>query len=773
MSHAQQYDNSSNEGWQDLISWNGELYDPFFQGETNYTQAQGGSFSADSQLSGSYTSEPPYLVSKAPSVTDLPPSLDYTPVSASPSVLDEQSSLNYAYIASPSLDKATTSPLAVPRETQFYGSFGASDNALLSPLADIAESIILDTRYDRIPETFSLSTGSQESTAETVFNPHVTGSSHSFSGLDMRASRAFSTWHAWSDQPRIIEPIPEDDGGRTEAMPIPIPQSLSQSYNITSPSYPSYSPYPRSDGGFELHSHSRAIAIPDAARRPASYNSRTNNSGSVRRVATTPSLSPAASRHPRAIALSRSASLSRRKSSTPSPTSDSYGWVSYQPNPLTNKLSPITTDGLSGRAQKGRKKALTPEQRRDAALMRIVRACSNCQKRKEKCDPGMPCKACLEHYKGDLVNHPCRGHTLSDLSGAFLSDRLGWHPTARNLESFIPTRHFKILTDTSYTVPINFGFGPAFPVSVNAIELDDHPLVHDHIVYSWPPEPFSGPPHRHAVLPAVLCADAQANLLQTLDSHLSLLVTQHFHNFPLYCSPLRILREVCMFSCSLPKNTLHYRVLHDALKLLVLVHVGGDITLPSLSESWVLAQLISSTMTIAEDLTPTPCFIRSQFGAAMPNLAHDLMKRVLSSLEQFLLNKDCDEWPIAVAVLITVLMTIESVHYHAAKLPYHNFYDETNAAIAEEDLTVNEQGVSELLDFYKACFSGCHARLRLDWEGESSQPHTPADKFIAGLQAAIRQANDEGYLTQKSKATRGDDDMGYFFDRLVVRLLKQ
>lgn len=228
-----------------------------------------------------------------------------------------------------------------------------------------------------------------------------------------------------------------------------------------------------------------------------------------------------------------------------------------------------------------------------------------------------------------------------------------------------------------------------------------------------------------------------------------------------------------MFSCSLPKNTLHYRVLHDALKLLVLVHVGGDITLPSLSESWVLAQLISSTMTIAEDLTPTPCFIRSQFGAAMPNLAHDLMKRVLSSLEQFLLNKDCDEWPIAVAVLITVLMTIESVHYHAAKLPYHNFYDETNAAIAEEDLTVNEQGVSELLDFYKACFSGCHARLRLDWEGESSQPHTPADKFIAGLQAAIRQANDEGYLTQKSKATRGDDDMGYFFDRLVVRLLKQ
>jgi hypothetical protein len=765
MSHAQ-YGDSPNEGWQDLVSWDGELYDPFFQGETGYTEAQGGSFGADSQLSTSYTSEPQYLVSMTPSITDIPPSLGYTPVSASPSILDGQSPFSYAYSASPSLDKPTTSPLAIPHESQYYGSFGGSDNALLSPLGNVTESLILDTRYERIPEAFASPTDSLQSTTETVFNPHVAGSSHSFSGLDVRASRAFSNWRALSDQPRIIEPIAEDDGGRAEALPIPIPQSLSQSYNMMSPSHP------RSDGGFELHSHSNAIAIPDATRRPASYNHRTNNSVSTRRVSTALSVSPAAaSRHARAVALSKSVSLSRRKNSTPSPTSDSYGWVAYQPNPLTNKLAPVATEGMSGRAQKGRKKALTPEQRRDAALMRIVHACSNCKRRKEKCDPGMPCKACLEHYRGDLVKHPCRNHTLSDLSGAFLSDRLGWHPTARSLESFL-AHQFKILTDVPYTVPLNFGFGPAFPVSVNVVQLDNHPLVHDHIVYSWPPTPFSGPPHKHAVLPAVLTPDAQANLLKTLDSHLSLLVTHHFNAFPLFCSPLRILREVYIFSRSLPTNSAHYRVLHEALKLLVLVHVGGDITLPSRSESPVLTQLICSTMDIAEDLTPTPCFIRSQFGAIMPGLAHHIMKNVLSSLEQFLLNKDCDEWPIALAVLITVLMTVESVHYHAAKLPYHNMYGSTNPSIAEEDLVLNEQGVSELLDFYKACFSGCHARLRLDWDGESSQSHAPADKFIAGMQAAIRQANDEGYLAQKSKVARQDDDMSYFFDRLVARLLK-
>ena len=393
------YISSPNESWQDLVDWDDELYDPFFQGETSYTGAQGGSYVVDHQLSESYTSEPTYLVSAPPSVADGPPSLEYT-VSAPPSILDGQSSYGQVNVTSLSFDTISTSPLAVQADSQYFGSFGACDNSLLSPLGTISDSPILDTRYERIPETFT--SGSLESTTETVFNPHVTDSSHSFSGLDVRASRLFSNLGTWAEQPRIIEPIAEDDSGRAEVEPIAIPHPFSQSYN---PALPSYR---RSDGEYDLHSRSRAIAIPDATYGPTSYNNRPTVSTSARRAPPILSVSPVASRYPRSATLSRSASLSRRKTSTPSPSPDSYGWVSYHPNPLTHRLAPTSTEGMTGRAPKGRKRALTAEQRRHAALMRIVGACSNCQLRKERCDPSTPCRACLEHYKGDLANHPCR-----------------------------------------------------------------------------------------------------------------------------------------------------------------------------------------------------------------------------------------------------------------------------------------------------------------------------------------------------------------------------
>ncbi|KAF1836590.1 hypothetical protein BDW02DRAFT_493181 [Decorospora gaudefroyi] len=760
MSHNH-HDNLPNESLQNLLSLDDELYDPFFQGELRYPGAHDGSCSGSYELS-----EQPYLVSATPSVADGPPSLDYT-VSAPPSFLEESSSFGQACETSLSFDTIATSPLAGQDEGQYVGSLGACDSALLSPLGQINESPILDTRYERIPNTFASSTGSFESTTETIFNPHITGSSHHFSGLDVRASQAFSNVGTWADQPRVVE----NDGSRAEVAPIDIPQSLPPSYNSVPSNYRQFY------GSHEQHT--RAITITEGARThgPRSYNSRLASSPSTQRVPLMLSISPITSRHPRSAALSRSTSRSQRKVVTPSPTSESYGWVSYQPNPATNKLAPTSTEGLPGRAPRGRKRGLTAEQRSHAALMRIVGACSNCQRRKEKCDPGTPCRACLEYYKGELVNHPCRDHVLSDLSAVFLSDHLGWHPTARSLESFVDPSKFSVSTGITYTVPLCFGFGPKFPVSVHALQLIDHePLVHEHIIYSWPPEPVSGPPHKDAVLPAVLTDDAKSKLVQTLDSHLSQLVTHHFRSFPLYCSPLRILREVYIFSRSVPTSSPHCRTLHQALKLLVLVHIGGDITLPSRSESLILDQLVRNTMDLPDGLDPKPCFIRSQFGAIMPGLALMLMKEVLSSLEQLLLNKDCDEWPIALAVLITILMTVESIHYHATKLPYHNQYDTARSANTEKDFSVDDQGVRELLVFYSACFSGCHARLRPDWEGESTRScaHNdvrPEDIFIESLREAIRKASGAGYLAKKASEKRGHGDMGYFFDRLVARLV--
>lgn len=54
------------------------------------------------------------------------------------------------------------------------------------------------------------------------------------------------------------------------------------------------------------------------------------------------------------------------------------------------------------------KEGLTMEQREQTALVRMIGACGNRQKCKEKCDPGNPCRQYLEHYKDGLVIHPRR-----------------------------------------------------------------------------------------------------------------------------------------------------------------------------------------------------------------------------------------------------------------------------------------------------------------------------------------------------------------------------
>jgi hypothetical protein len=399
MSHPQD-GTPPNQGWLDLVAWDEELYDPIFHGETSFAGTQGGGYAADYQLSQSYTSDPSYLVSAPPSIVGGPSSLGYA-VSAPPSILGGQSSFEQAYGTSQSFGTPTTSPLGGQQDGQYFGSFGACDDTFLSPLGHIPDLPVLDTRYDRIPNTFGPSTNTFESTEETVFNPYVAGTSHSFSGLDVKASQVLNVG-TWADQPHVIEPIAENDESRDEVAPISISQPLSQSYNSALPSYR------RADGSYG-HSQSRAITIPGSTRRPTSYNNRGLSSPSTHMAPPALSVSPGATRHPRSVTLSRSTSQARRKLATPSPTSDTYGWVSYHPDPSTNKLAPTSTEGLPGRAR-GRKKGLTAEQRSHAALMRIIGACSNCQRRKEKCDPGTPCKACLEYYKEDLVNNPCRDH---------------------------------------------------------------------------------------------------------------------------------------------------------------------------------------------------------------------------------------------------------------------------------------------------------------------------------------------------------------------------
>lgn len=751
--------NSSVESWDEFVAWDvDEFYDPLFGNDLSLQGSQGEGFSPNYHLSESVISEQPYLVSAPPSVIDGTPSLDFT-VSAPPSNFGNSSSYGQIYCSSPSFDTNTTSPLLGIGEAQYFGSFDACDSRL-SPTINRQESPIIDTQYERI---LGSSNGSLETTTETVFNPHVAGSLHSFSGLDVRATQILNAGSWMVEQPQIIEPIPEADEQYAVAVPIAIPQNQSQTFSH------SIGPYPHS----ETHEHlirSRAVTIPQGSRRPASYNPR---------VPPILSGSPTSYRRPRNnLSRSNSRNEGRRKMHTPSPTTpENFGWISYNMNSQTNRLAPTSTEGPQGRVLRGRKKGLTAEQRSHAALMRNVGACSNCKRRKEKCDPGTPCRSCLDHYKGDLVNHPCRDRVLSDLSTAILSDRLGWHPTARPIKTFVAPNTFDISRGIVYTIPLQWGFGPELMIPVNAVHIEDEQTqFHEHIIYDWPPGSSQGARHTHIVLPAMLTDEAVSSLMQTLDKHLTDLVMHNFNMFPLYKSPLQILREVYIFFRNLHHQSPHKRTLLQALKLLVLVHIGGDITLPPPQSNTNLSQLMRDTMAIASDDAPTPCFIRSQFGSVMPGLALAYLKQVLTSLERLLLNRDSEDWPITLALLLTVLMTVESVHYHAAKTPYHHSFDTTPVSNMEEDLRLSDDLVSTLLDYYKACFIGCHSRLRPDWEGEPVSAHqvgaSSSDVFIEGLRTAMKNASSAGgYLSRKAVERREGDDMGHFFDRLVGSLL--
>lgn len=538
---------SREEDWQTLIAWDGEIYDPLFQGDVGYTADEfKPAFAASLRTAESVASDQPHEPELATSA-DAHSSFEYA-FSAPPSVVEGLGSFGQEH---PWLDASpvTTSTSPLVRDRPNFDSF----EEILSPLQTSNKQFLSDVQSCD-------SSGSYQTAAPPILNPYLPGSPHSFSGRDVTASQAFSNLGSWVES--SFEPIQELE--REGAIPIPIPQGrLGGSNNA-------FSPRLQTQELPQQPSRSRAITIPH------SHRSRPMNSQQWDHwVPPVLSPSPEAKRFPRSVPLMRSTSRSERKPrsrmTTPSPTSSAFTWVSYKPN-ATHRLVPNVS---RERRHRGRVGALNPEQRAGAALMRKFGSCSNCKKRKEKCDQGTPCKACLNYYKGDLINHPCRARLLSDLSSAFLAERLGWHPTSRPLDSFVSSDSYHISTGFTYFVPLSFGFGPALHVHVHALRVEKvESLCHEHVIYSWPPDSTPPDVHNNAVLPAVLTKEAETSLKQTLDDHLSLLVKHHFRYFPLFCSPLYILKDVYVFYRSLPVNTPYSRLLHQALKLLVLVSVA-------------------------------------------------------------------------------------------------------------------------------------------------------------------------------------------------------
>lgn len=755
----QSYTVTPTEEWQDYILWEDD-------GFKNPTVTRGDirhSF-LGTGVSGI---ESPYVTSAPPSNYGEPSSFECN-VSAPPSITGGASSYGQPYGTSPTFSSTATSPLVGRDELRYYGSFGGCDD-LLSPLHAITESPLIDTTRDRI---FS-STSSLATTAGRVFNPHLAGSSHSFSEQDMVTSQILtSNSGTWADQAWTGEAIPEGDenGVSTATAPIPILRAQTQSF---SNSFESFSPSQSFYDG-----RTRAITIPQPNLKITSHSAKASRNRWTPNAPPILSTSPISHRRPRSATLSRSSSRAeqRKVRASPSPTSaQSLGFVMMQMDSQSGRMAAASSsEGSQGRVAKGRKKGLEPKQRNEAALMRIIGSCSNCKKRKEKCDPGTPCQSCLKHFKGDLINNPCRNQSLANLAMAFLSDQHAWHPTERSIESLITPREFSVATNITYKIPVHFGFGLPMSLDVSPILLQDRQsLVHEHLVYAWPPRSSTTTTHTQAVLPAILSPTTVSGLEQILDNHLERLVLSEFKAFPPYVSPLRILHKVYTFFRSLSRSSDASRLLLQALKLLVLVHVGGDITLPRQSEDVALSQLIRSTMNVADDYRPSPCFIRSQFGAMMPKLADRLMREVLLRLEGILASRNSEYWPLALATNIVLLMTVESIHYHAAKLPYHDAYDCNHVSASTDNSESDENAVATMLAYYTSCFSACHTRLQSHWQGDlatAAGQRTSSDQFIRSVREA--KTSSEAYLEHKVLEKKFDgDDMGFYFDRLVARLL--
>ncbi|KAK3060490.1 hypothetical protein LTS18_008440, partial [Coniosporium uncinatum] len=412
-------------------------------------------------------------------------------------------------------------------------------------------------------------------------------------------------------------------------------------------------------------------------------------------------------------------------------------------------------------SSRGRKGPLTAQSRQEAADMRRLKACATCRIRKAKCDRHTPCKACIHYLGSGLVSQPCRGRMLDSLTSMLLrsgSSSGGGgggggggnvFPAARTVDEFLGETEYALWQGV-YKVQLSFGFGPPMPRRVRLVKSDGKKLFHKHTVYAWPPPARQTTPKRqceHYVFPAVL-AETE-DLDEALEQHLALLVEGHFEAFPLFGSPLKVLGEIWRFYKSLRSEDdagigcdgeEAGQLLLQALKLLVLVHVGDDLSLDpndDIVRTWfpffdTPDHPVPSTCTPRE---PTPCFIRGQFGAVMPALAERLMKDCLCRLEAMSLSRQCRVWPVIFATFAVLLMTVETIQYHGAKEGYHAIYDDHDGGYrAEYDCQTasapvpimrpgrsvsedvmggtGDEEVDALLSFYKTCYSGCHSKLQ-------------------------------------------------------------
>ncbi|KIW03281.1 uncharacterized protein PV09_05496 [Verruconis gallopava] len=471
------------------------------------------------------------------------------------------------------------------------------------------------------------------------------------------------------------------------------------------------------------------------------------------------------------------------------PVSGSRGMTSTSPLSMiqysaaenTHRLTPAMTSG--GKRPRGRTGPLNEAQRRSTAYMRNVKACQSCRSRKAKCDPGIPCRQCINYYKQNLIHHPCRGQQLEDIADKFLQGHI--FPRKRALGTDFGV-NFRTFPDSDFTIYLTLGFGEPFPwpaqvvSSLNCSKFSCE-LIHEHVHYKWPEHHMNHAERtekKEWVFPALLTNTSE--LKSAVDEHLTRLIDSpaNFTHFPVYKSPLVVLKHIYEFYLKLSEsneNRPAKKLLGQAFKLLNLIHIGGDTRVsPSENTRRILNYFFSIDV---REQDVVPCYIRGQLGEVFSKLASEYMKEVLSKLEIECLNKNSSRFPLITCTFLVLLMSIESLQHKTHKDAFHSIQDGgTNSSPNVED---EIDGMVDLLEFYKNCCGTTHRERLLSlvdggqiWTSRNApSAFTAGETVILRLREAILQS--KSYLQERSKESleTSGGDITVFFDRLVARLL--
>ncbi|KAI9713001.1 MAG: hypothetical protein M1828_001475 [Chrysothrix sp. TS-e1954] len=426
---------------------------------------------------------------------------------------------------------------------------------------------------------------------------------------------------------------------------------------------------------------------------------------------------------------------------------------------------PITTK-INGRpkAKPGRKPGthLTAEKKAKTAYQRILGNCEYCKSGKRECDAGTPCKHCARQ------GIQCVRPMLQSLVNNMLSAQMHWHAYPRTPSSFFPSG-YRVLQG-SMAIPFSFAFGDPLFARVQVLSpYQDTDLTHKHVWYSSQVSLLVEPSVSEDLLLPVQFQHAD-QLPALIDRHLEDLVQSHLTEFKLYRSRFQIFDSIVrLYHHYCQANSEYAELLQDALKLLVLVHAGE--TFVDANDPQILQLLHRFVPGYDGTQMVVPCLLRAQLGSFLPRLARSLLKNVLDRLIQICGNKRSDQHAIVLAAFALVLMTLESIMYHASRFSFHHYLGDDHAGIEDSyaaSMANGEKSASDLLRFYKDGFETCHRMMAKVMEYGNASPNVP-DRFLAELSQAVRSAST--YLHEKGE-THVDalQDVSQLFDRLLAKL---